>query len=131
VLFAFLWLSQIAGATLSGRSPQTLIDAGWPTSPLYVLDLAFVLPLTLLAAVRLAQDRAGGLRIAAPLLVFIPLLAAGILVMTIAAVCDGQRVDTFQVGLFAAMTAIATALGVGTLRHDRAGVSGRVAESLG
>ncbi|HEY7132889.1 MAG TPA: hypothetical protein VH440_11590, partial [Candidatus Limnocylindrales bacterium] len=94
------------------------------------LDLAFVLPLTLLTSLRLATGRTGGLRGAVPLLVFIPLLAVGILVMTIAAADDGQLIDAFQVGVFIVMAAIGTILAAATLRHP-ARVSGRLAESVG
>ena len=60
VLFALLWLSQIAGAITSGQLPTSVSDLNLPTSAVYVLDLAFALPLIALAAGWLIRrDRRG------------------------------------------------------------------------
>jgi hypothetical protein len=80
--FAVLWLGQIAGATVTGVRPQALIDAGWPTSPIYVLDLGFVLPVCALSGMRLLRGRPGGARLAVPILVFVPVFSLGILALT-------------------------------------------------
>jgi hypothetical protein len=110
-LFALLWTSQIAAASINGRSPQALIDAGWPTSPIYVLDLAFALPLAVVTARRLLTGRRGGVRLAVPYLVFAALLASGIVVMSLVAGGNGETVDVFQVALFGVMTLVSGTLG--------------------
>ncbi len=109
-LFALLWTSQIASASMSGHSPQALVDAGWPTSPIYVLDLAFALPLAVITARRLLTGRPGGVRLAVPYLVFVPLLASGILVMSLVAGGDGQALDAVQIVLFGLMTLVGATL---------------------
>jgi hypothetical protein len=108
-IFGLLWLGQIFQAAISGGRPQALIDAGWPTSPIYVLDLALVLPLTLLTAIRLVTSRPA-VRYALPLLVFVPLLALGVLSITLVAALDGQAVESIQALIFLVMTAIGSTL---------------------
>ncbi len=56
-LFALTWLSQMAGALLSGSLPAELADAGWPMNPIWVLDLAFVLPLMVVTGIGLLAAR--------------------------------------------------------------------------
>jgi hypothetical protein len=58
--------------------PPDLARADLPTNPVYALDLAFFLPLCALAGVGLMRrDRAGGF--ALPMLIWVPLMSAGIL----------------------------------------------------
>lgn len=98
-LFAFAWRGQILGTALSGVRPQQLVDAGWPTSPMFTLDLAFVLPLCALAGYRLLRRRAGGSRLAGPLLVFAPPLSVGVLSIGSFAALDGQTLSEFDLVL--------------------------------
>jgi hypothetical protein len=101
LLFALTWLSQIAQAALTGRLPAELVAAGWPMNPVYVLDLALVIPLAVLAGTRLWQRRVGGVVMAVPMLVFLPLLAISILAMAIFQALDGQALQVPMVALFA------------------------------
>lgn len=109
-LFGLLWLSQIGTAAISGVLPQALVDAGWPTSPIYVLDLAFVLPLCVLTGLRLLRHRPGAARFAVPLLVFTPLLSLGVLSITAFAAVDGQPLEAVQVAIFVVTTVVGAAL---------------------
>ena len=113
-LFAVAWLGQIGGAATSGVRPQALIDAGWPTSPIYTLDLAFVLPLCALAAWRLRRS-GGGLRLAAPLLVFAPILSLGVVTMAVFAGLDGQPLDIVMVTIFVVVAAAGAVLALRAL----------------
>ncbi len=45
LLFALLWLSQIAAFTTSGTVPADLKRANLPANPVYALDLGLLLPL--------------------------------------------------------------------------------------
>jgi hypothetical protein len=107
-VFGLLWLSQIATAAMSGVRPQALVDAGWPTSPIYVLDLAFVLPLCAVTGVGLLRRRGDSLG-AIPLLVFASLIAVGILSISLFASVDGQSLDGMQIAIFV-VVATASAL---------------------
>jgi hypothetical protein len=121
-LFGLLWLSQIVSAALTGVLPQTLVDAGWPTSPIHVLDLAFLLPLCALTGIRLLTNRPGAARLAVPLLVFTPLLSLGVLSISAFAAVDGQPLEAVQVGIFLLATVVGSALAL-TALVPRAGAS--------
>jgi hypothetical protein len=114
-LFGLLWLGQIARAALTGVLPQALVDAGWPTSPIYVLDLAFLLPLCAVTGIRLLANRPGAARLAVPLLVFTPLLSLGVLSISVFAALDGQPLEAVQVAIFVATTAIGVGLALWAL----------------
>lgn len=130
VLFGLLWLSQIGAAAISGVPPQALVDAGWPTSPIYVLDLAFLLPLCAVTGFRLLTRQVGAVRFAVPLIVFAPLLSLGILSISAFAAVDGQPFEVAQAAIFAAIAVVGTTLALTTLAPTRgAAVShrGRIA----
>jgi hypothetical protein len=110
VLFASTWLGQIGGSITSGQLPAELRAAGWPMNPVYVLDLGFVLPLMMLAAVRLLTDRPGAIRLAVPLLVFMPLLALSILAIAVSGAADGQALEPAMLAIFATVALVSTAL---------------------
>ena len=109
-LFASTWLGQIGGSVTSGQLPAELRAAGWPMNPVYVLDLGFVLPLLVLAGVRLLRGHPGGIRLAVPLLVFLPLLALSILAMAVAGAADGQALEPAMLAIFATVALVSTAL---------------------
>ena len=79
-------------------------------NPVYVLDLGFVLPLMVLAGVRLLAGRPGGFRLTVPLLVFLPLLALSILGMAVSGAADGQALEPVVLAIFAAVALVSTAL---------------------
>jgi hypothetical protein len=110
VVFAFNWLGQIVGSVTSGQLPPELRAAGWPMNPVYVLDLGFVLPLMGLASVRLLARRPAGVRLAVPLLVFLPLLALSILAMAVSGAADRQALEPVVLAIFAAVALVSTAL---------------------
>ena len=109
-LFAVAWLGQIAGAVTSGVRPQGLIDAGWPTSPIYTLDLAFVLPLMTVTGWLLIRRRRGAAALAGPLLVFTPILCLGVLAMSVFAAFDHQPFDAAMATIFVVVAVAGAAL---------------------
>ena len=76
-LFGLMWLGQIAATSLTGVLPADLVTAGISANPVYALDLAFFLPLCALAGIGLWR-RTGAAAFAFPLLIWIPLMGAGI-----------------------------------------------------
>jgi len=78
-LFYMLWLSEIIPATIDGTMPQSLRDSGLATNPVYVLDMAVLLPAALLTGVLLRNGRGWGYCLAPVLLVCFVVLAVGIL----------------------------------------------------
>ena len=76
--FYLQWLSEDVPAILGGKTPQSLIDAGLPTSPVHVLDMAVLLPAALVTGALLSKRRAWGFFLAPVILTSLVLLAVGI-----------------------------------------------------
>lgn len=83
VLFYVQWLSEDLPAILGGKTPQSLLDADLPTSPIHVLDMAVLLPAVLATGVLLARRRAWGYCLAPVLLTGLVLLAMGIVTLMV------------------------------------------------
>ena len=77
LLFSLLWLGQIVATSTTGILPPDLVKAGISANPVYALDLAFFLPLCALAGVGLLL-RTGAAAFAIPLLIWVPLMGAGV-----------------------------------------------------
>jgi hypothetical protein len=78
LMFYLQWLSEDLPAILEGKTPQSLIDAGLPTSPVHVLDMAVLLPAALVTGALLSKRRSWGFVLAPVLLTGLVLLAVGI-----------------------------------------------------
>lgn len=96
-LFGLLWLSEIVPATVDGVTPQTLVDTGLVTNPVWVLDLAIVLPAMVVAGVLLRRGRALGYLLAVPLLAFGAAMGVAILGMFGALAIAGETVGAVSV----------------------------------
>jgi hypothetical protein len=119
VLFAALWLGQIADAITSGVLPAAVSDLDLPTSAVYTLDLAFALPLLGVTAGLLLrrEPRAGAMAVAG--LVFIVLMALSILGLFAVQMADGIRADASLTLAFAAIAIVALALAAAGLLPDQ------------
>jgi len=69
-LFALAWLKDIIPAVASGATPQSLVGTRMLTNPVHVMDLAFSLPLTVVAVVWLWRRHAWGYTLAGLFLVY-------------------------------------------------------------
>jgi hypothetical protein len=116
-LFYLLWLSDAVPATLSGNPSQSLIDAGTPTNFVHVLDMAWMLPAAIIAAVSLWRGKPLGYTLAGAVLTFIVLLALAILAMVVVMARAAQPVVIPQVGVFGVVFVLSAALLVGFLRN--------------
>jgi hypothetical protein len=76
-MFGLLWLGQIATVATTGVLPPDLVKANISSNPVYALDLAFFLPLCAVAGVGLLR-RNGAAAFAFPMLVWVPLMGAGV-----------------------------------------------------
>ena len=76
-LFALLWIGQIASIIATGVLPPDLVKAGIESNPVYALDLAFFLPLCIIAGVGLVRGT-GAAAWAVPMLIWVALMGAGI-----------------------------------------------------
>jgi hypothetical protein len=115
-LFALTWLREIAGSVVSGQLPAALSAAGWPMNPVYVLDLGFVVPIVVVGGSRLIRRKPGGVRLALPFLVFLPLLSISILLMTMFMAIDGQPLVLPLIAVFVVALTVSAALAWVALR---------------
>jgi hypothetical protein len=119
VVFALLWLSQIAAATLTGRIPVDLERAELPTNPVWTLDLAFFLPLCVLAAVGLWRRAAAVGAFALPMLVWLSLTSVGIVAAFVFATVGGDPLPVVPLVLVSAIGLLTGALAAyAVLRGD-------------
>jgi membrane-associated HD superfamily phosphohydrolase len=110
VMFAALWLGQIAGAIASGVLPAAVADLDLPTSAVYTLDLAFALPLLGASAGLLVRGESRARAVAVASLVFIVLMALSILGLFAVQAGQGIAVDASMTVGFAVIAAIAAVL---------------------
>jgi hypothetical protein len=73
MLFTLAWLGDIVPALVSGDAPRSARDAGLPTNPVHVLDLAFFLPAVFATGVLLLRRRPFAYAVAPGLVVFLVL----------------------------------------------------------
>lgn len=104
IMFYLLWLSEILPATLSDGVPPSLRDAGLATNPVYVLDMALLLPAAILSGVLLLRSRPFGFILAPVILTALTPIALGIVA---AMVVLGQRGEPAPLGVTLAVGAIA------------------------
>jgi hypothetical protein len=109
-LFATLWLSQIAGAITSGRLPASVSDLNLPTSPVFVIDLAFAVPLMTLAGVWLIRRDRRGPAGAVAALAFLVILGLSVLAIFVFEASAGVVVELVPIVIFGLMTATAALL---------------------
>jgi hypothetical protein len=119
-LFYLLWLSDAIPATLSGNPSQALIDAGTPTNFIHVLDMAWLLPGAIIAAVSLWRGKPIGYTLAGAILAFFVLLALAILAMAAMEAQTGLQNVIPQAAIFGLIFVLSAALLAGFLRNLKA-----------
>jgi hypothetical protein len=106
VLFYALRLREIVPALAAGEIPQSILDNGTPTNPIHVLDMAWILPAFLIAAVSLWRKKDLGYMLAGALLSYGVLLMSAILSIAIFMSREGQPVTMPQVVIFVVLLAV-------------------------
>ena len=109
-LFGALWLSDIAGSIASGSLPPSVAALAVPTSAVYALDLGFVLPLFVVAAVGLLRHARHAAALALGSLVFLVLMALSILPMFAFEAARGEVVDPVAPTIFVVIAVVAVGL---------------------
>ncbi|WP_426319872.1 hypothetical protein [Microbacterium sp. E-13] len=102
-LFALLWLSELIPATLSGRPPSSLETAGLVTNPIYVIDLAIVLPGMIIVGIGALRASARELSFVLPALTFCVLMGSSVIAASLLMVVRG---DTSGVAPLVAVTVV-------------------------
>jgi len=129
VAFAGLWLSQIGQAIATGSLPEAVADLGVPTSAVYALDLAFVLPVFAISAVRLLRGSALGQPLAFGCLVFSVLMALSILGLFAVQAARGTLSDPSMSVVFAVISAAAAVLAALGARPTRIRLSAAASQA--
>lgn len=119
VAFGAMWLAAIARALSSGTAPEGVAEIGLPVNPVHVLDLAFLLPLSLVTGVAHWKRRAFGLVFATPLLVFFILMGCAIISMTVFMRARGVSASLAIVPPMTVSVAISGVLSIVMLRNAR------------
>ncbi len=109
LFFAVAWLGEQGRALVRGELPASVIAFGAPTNPVHVLDLAFVLPLLLIAAVSLWRRQPLGAVLGVVLLFKIDTLVLAILSMALFQWWRGQTLELGLVIAFAIVAVLALA----------------------
>jgi hypothetical protein len=118
-LFFLVWMKGIVPAILSNITPSDIVKAKIPTNPVYVLDLGFLLPAFVLAAIWLMRRRAWGYALAGPLLVVQSILGLNIIASALFPYWDGQSVSLGIVPLFVVLTVVSAVLAMRYLQTLR------------
>jgi hypothetical protein len=106
VIFYFMWLSEIVPALIAGTIPQNIQDSGTPSSAVYVLDMAWILPAFGITAVSLWRKQNIGYTLTGALLSFLLLLILAVVGMVVVEVQEGLATVGPQVLIFGALLAI-------------------------
>jgi hypothetical protein len=74
VLFYFVWLSETMPAVIANSVPKTLEQAGLPTNPVHVIDLAIILPGIFMTGIFLLKNKKLGHILTPTMLMFFILM---------------------------------------------------------
>jgi hypothetical protein len=108
--FYSLWLSEAIPAVVAGTVPLSVQQNGTPTNAVQVLDMAWMLPAFVIAAVSLARKTALGYTLAGAALTFVVLLSLAVLSIVAFMITRGYPVIIPQVALFSALFVLALGL---------------------
>lgn len=118
IAFGGLWISQIGQAIASGSLPPSITDLGVPTSAVYALDLAFVLPVFVLAASWLLQGARAAQALAFGCLIFSVLMALSIFGLFVMQAAQGDLAEPGGAIGFAIIAVAAAALALVGVRSS-------------
>jgi len=121
-MFGLLWLGQIATTTMTGILAPDLVLAGITTNPVYALDLAFFLPLCAVAGIGLLR-RDGGASFALPMLIWVPLMGAGVLGGFLLGAINGDAVPVAVASVIGTLCIASVGLAVVAIVRPPAGVA--------
>lgn len=115
-LFYLMWLSEAVPASLTGIPPQSVKEDGTPTNVIHVLDMAWLLPALIIAALSLWRKKPMGYVLAAALLANLVFLALAILAMIVFQARGGEPVIIPLMVIFVALFAISIGMLIWHLR---------------
>jgi hypothetical protein len=120
-MFGLLWVGQIASVATTGVLPPDLIKANISSNPVYALDLGFFLPLCAIAGIGLLR-RNGAAAFAFPMLVWVPLMGAGVVGGIVLMALAGDQTAVPVAVVITALSAVSSILAAVAVVH-RAGAA--------
>lgn len=105
-----LWAALILGSVASGELPASLVSFGWLNTPVFLFDLAFALPLGILAAVFLARRDPRGSVLGVSFTWFSGLLGLDMFVEQLWLVAAGSEMDISQALPFGSIALVSALL---------------------
>lgn len=118
-LFFLAWMKDIIPAILGNTSPTTIVQAGVPSNPVYVLDLGFLIPLYVLSAIWLLHRQAWGYLLAGVLLVLNAVLGLSIVSSALFQYASDHSTSLAVVPMFGIIAVVSAGLAIGYLRSLR------------
>lgn len=110
------WLSDAIGALIRGGGSMSIFGTDLPTNAAQVLDMGFMLPLTIVGAIKVWKYRSNGVLISAMMLVFFLLIGISVLSMEFGLLFSGFKLDSGKVYGFGVVTALSIIMAVFTYR---------------
>lgn len=110
------WLEDAIQALISGEVSQTISGFNIPANAAQVLDIGFMLPLTLVGAILLWKYRSKGMVISAMMLVFFVLIGISVLSMEFGLLVNGFEMDYGKIYGFGFITVLSIIMTVLTYR---------------
>ncbi|HTP89977.1 MAG TPA: hypothetical protein VMJ34_23690 [Bryobacteraceae bacterium] len=101
------WMQEIVPAAIGRRVPQSVIDSGLLSAPVAALDLAFMMPASVIAAVLLWRRKSAGFVLGPVLLTFLALGSLVLAVMGVAMARSGIEAGRALVAIGAGIAAVA------------------------
>jgi hypothetical protein len=117
ILFYLLWLREEIPALLTGKIPQSVIQANLPTNPVHVLDLGLYLPAMIITGLLLWRGKLIGYLLAGPLLVFSILTGSAILAIFLVMSSKGMQTNVAIEAFFVVIIVVSLVLNVLFLRE--------------
>lgn len=110
------WLSDAIEALIRGEVSQTIAGTNLPVNAAQVLDIGFMLPLTIFGAIKLWKYQSDGITISAMMLVFFILIGISVISMEIGLLINGLEMDISKLYGFGTITVLSIIMTVFTYR---------------
>jgi hypothetical protein len=120
-VLATLWLSQVFMFLATGELPDLIVKAETPTNFVFVLDLGFVIPLSLVAALNLWRDRPWGYALAGMMTMKAATMGLALVAMTFFAYRADIAVDWWLGSFWLLLTLSGSAMTVWFISSCRRG----------
>lgn len=119
LMLTLLWVGQMMPFFLNGTLPELIVRANTPTNFVYVLDLGFVVPLSVLGGVWLWRRDPWGYAAAGYVLTKGLTMGLALLSMTLFQWLAGQDFDPFLSGVWVFLTVSSLSMMTWLFRHSR------------